>query len=84
MEWLQHSVEAGYKLGMYVYTIMLYRYNTSGNNDDIVWCLLRELEGADEVGSAALPWAGCTTMEEPDLYVVPPRRVLAVVGHGAT
>jgi hypothetical protein len=84
MEWLQHSTKAGYKLGMHVYAIVLYRSNTGGGNDDIARRLLRELEGADEVGPAALPWAGCTTVEEPDLYAVPPRRVLAVVGHGAT
>ena len=35
MEWLQHFVEAGYKLGLYVYALVLYRSNTSGGNDDI-------------------------------------------------
>ena len=56
MEWLQHSAEVGYKLGMYVYALMLYRSNTGGGNDDIAQHLLRELEGTDEAGSAALPW----------------------------
>ena len=56
MEWLQHSTEAGYKLGMYVYALMLYMSNISGCNDDIARRLLWELEGADEVGPAALPW----------------------------
>ena len=35
MEWLQHSAKAGYKLGMYVYALVLYRSNTGGDNDDI-------------------------------------------------
>jgi len=52
MEWLQHSAEAGYKLGMYVYALVLYRSNTSGGNDDIARHLLRELKGADEAGPA--------------------------------
>ena len=56
MEWLQHSAEARYKLGMYVYALVLYRSNTGGGNDDIAQCLLRELEGVDEEGPAALPW----------------------------
>ena len=50
MEWLQHSAEAGYKLGMYIYALVLYRSNTVGGNDDIARRLLRELEGADEAG----------------------------------
>ena len=56
MEWLQHSTEAGYKLGMYVYALVLYRSNTGSGNDDIARRLLRELEGANEAGLAALPW----------------------------
>jgi len=78
MVWLQHSAKAGYKLGMYVYALVLYRSNTGGGNDDIARCLLRELKGADDAG------AGCTAMEEPDLSIVLPRCVLTVVGHGAT
>ena len=50
MEWFQHSVEVGYKLGMYVYALVLYRFNTSTDNDDIAQCLLRKLEGVDEAG----------------------------------
>ena len=61
-EWLQHSAEAGYKLSMYVYALVLYRSNTSGGNDDIAQCLLRELESADEAGPAALPWKNQTYM----------------------
>ena len=45
---------------MYIFALMLYRSNTSGDNDDIAQCLLRELEGADEVGLAALPWKNHT------------------------
>ena len=60
MEWLQHSTKAGYKLGMYVYALVLYRPNTGGGNDDIAWCLLRELKGADEVGLATLSWKNQT------------------------
>ena len=60
MEWLQHSTEVGYKLGMYVYALMLYRSNTSGGNDDIARCLLRELKGANEAGLAALQWKNQT------------------------
>ena len=60
IEWLQHSMEAGYKLGMYIYALVLYRSNTSGGNGDIARCLLRELEGADEAGLAALPWKNQT------------------------
>ena len=75
MEWLQQSAEAGYKLGMYVYALMLYWSNTGGDNDDIAQRLLRELEGANK---------GCTIVEEPDLYVVPQRHALAVARHGAT
>ena len=44
MEWLQHSAEAGYKLGMYVYALVLYRSNIGGDNDDIARRLLRELK----------------------------------------
>ena len=62
MEWLQHSVEAGYKLGMYVYALMLYRSNTGGDNDDIAWCLLRELQSADEAVPATLSWKNQTYM----------------------
>ena len=50
MEWLQHSAEVGYKLGMYVYALILYRYNTGSDNDDIAQRLLRELKGADKAG----------------------------------
>jgi hypothetical protein len=60
MEWLQHFTEAGYKFGMNVYAIVLYRSNTSGSNDDIAWRLLRELEGTNEVGPAVLPWKNQT------------------------
>ena len=60
MEWLQHSTEAGYKLGMYVYTLVLDRSNSGGDNDDIARCLLRKLEGVDEAGPAALPWKNQT------------------------
>ena len=63
MEWLRHSTEAGYKLGMYVYALVLYRSNTSGGNDDIVRCLLRELEGADEARPAALLWKNQTFLQ---------------------
>jgi hypothetical protein len=76
MEWLQHSTKAGYKLGMYVYSLVLYRSNTGGGNDDIARHLLREPEGQSG--------ADCTAMEEPDLSVVSSRRVLVVTGHGAT
>jgi len=60
MEWLQHSAEVGYKLGMYIYALVLYRSHTSGGNDDIVRCLLRDLEGAIKAGPAALPWKNQT------------------------
>ena len=60
MEWLQHSTEVGYKLGMYAYALVLYKSNTGGGNDDIAWRLLRELEGADEAGPTALPWKNQT------------------------
>ena len=60
IEWLEHSTKAGHKLGMYIFALMLYRSNTSGDNDDIAQRLLRELEGADEVGLAALPWKNHT------------------------
>ena len=60
MEWLQHSTEAGYKLGMYVYALVHYRSNTGGGNDNIARRLLRELEGADEEGPATLPWKNQT------------------------
>jgi hypothetical protein len=66
MEWLQHSAKAGYKLGMYVYALVLYRSNTSDGNDDIARHLLRELEGVDEAGPAALPWKNqtfCSSIE---------------------
>ena len=56
MERLQHSTEVGYKLGMYIYALMLYRSNTGGSNDDIAPRLLKQLKGADEAGPAALPW----------------------------
>jgi hypothetical protein len=69
MEWLQHSIKVGYKLGMYVYALMLYRSNTDGGNDDIARCLLRELEGADEAGPAALPWKNQTfSLFRRDMY----------------
>ena len=69
MEWLQHSVEAGYKLGMYVYALMLYRSNTGGSNDNIAQRLLRELEGGDEAGPAGLPWKNQTyTQFYQDMY----------------
>ena len=60
MEWLQHSAEVDYKLGMYVYAPMLYRSNTGGDNDDNARRLLRELKGADEAGLAALLWKNQT------------------------
>jgi hypothetical protein len=41
---------------MYIYALVLYRSNTSGSNDNIARRLLREFEGADEAGLAALPW----------------------------
>jgi hypothetical protein len=47
---------------MYVYTLMLYRSNTGAGNDDIIRRLLRNLEGADEVGSVALSWKNQTYM----------------------
>ena len=56
IEWLQHSAKASHKLGMYVYALMLYRFNTGAGNDDIARRLLRKLEGAKEAGPAALPW----------------------------
>jgi hypothetical protein len=76
MEWLQHSTKAGYKLGMYVYALVLYKSNTGGGNDDIARRLLREPEGRSG--------ADCTAMEEPELSIVSSRSVLAVAGHGAT
>jgi hypothetical protein len=81
MEWLSHSAEEGYKLGMYIYALVLYRSNTGGGNDDIARRLLRELEAGSAM--TTLP-GGCTAVEEPNLYAVPPRLVLAVAGHGAT
>jgi hypothetical protein len=69
MEWLQHSIEAGYKLGMHVYAIVLYRSNTGGDNDDIVQRLLRELEGTNKVGPATLSWKNQTCMQfHQDVY----------------
>ena len=69
IEWLQHSAKAGHKHGMYVYALVLYRSNTSVDNDDIARRLLRELEGADEAGPAALPWKNqtCTRCRK-DVY----------------
>ena len=69
IEWLEHSTEAGHKLGMYVFTLVLYRSNTSGGNDDIARSLLRELKGVDEPGLAALPWKNqtCTRCRK-DMY----------------
>ena len=69
IEWLEHSTKAGHKLGMYVFALMFYRSNTSGGNDDIARCLLRELEGVDEAGLAALPWKNqtCTRCHK-DMY----------------
>ena len=55
-EWLEHSTKAGHKLGMYIFALVLYLSNIGGDNDDIARRLLRELEGAHEVGPAALPW----------------------------
>ena len=52
--------QGSYKLGMYVYTLVLYRSNTGGGNDNIARRMLRELEGADKVGPAALPWKNQT------------------------
>ena len=63
MEWLQHSVEGSYKLGMYIYALMLYRSNTRGKNNDIARRLLRELEGPNEVGPTALPWKNQTFLQ---------------------
>ena len=63
MEWLQHFAKAGYKLGMYVYALVLYRSNTGGGNDNIARHLLRELEGADEAGPTALPWKNQTFLQ---------------------
>jgi hypothetical protein len=60
IEWLEHSTKAGHKLGMYVFALVLYRSSTGGGNDDIAWCLLRELAGVDEAGLAALPWKNQT------------------------
>ena len=36
MEWLQHSTKAGYKLGMYVCALLLYRSNTDSRNDNML------------------------------------------------
>ena len=60
IEWLEHSAKVGHKLGMYVFTLVLYRSNTSGGNDDIARSLLRELKGVGEAGPAALPWKNQT------------------------
>ena len=60
IERLEHSTKAGHKLGMNVFTLVLYRPNTGGGNDDIAQCLLRELEGADKAGLASLPWKNQT------------------------
>ena len=63
MEWLQHDAEVGYKLGLYVSALMLYRSNTGSGNDDIARCLLRELEGADEAGPTGLLWKNQTFLQ---------------------
>jgi hypothetical protein len=69
IEWLEHSTKAGHKLGMYVFALMLYRSNTGGSNDNIAGRLLRDLEGADEAGPAALPWKNQTcTWCRKDVY----------------
>ena len=60
MEWLQHSAEVGYKLGLYVYALVLYRSNIGSSNDDIALRLSRELEGADKARPAALLWKNRT------------------------
>ena len=69
IEWLEHSTKAGHKLGMYVFTLVLYRSNTGGGNDDIAQRLLSELEGANKAGPAALPWKNQTyTRCHKDVY----------------
>ena len=45
---------------MYIYALVLYKSNTGGGNDNIARCMLRELEGADEVGLAPLRWKNQT------------------------
>ena len=47
---------------MYVFTLVLYRSNTGGGNDDIARRLLRELKGVDKAGLVALSWKNQTYM----------------------
>ena len=69
IEWLEHCAMVGHKLGMYVFALVLYRSNTGGNNDDIARRLLRELDGANETGRAALLWKNQTyTWCHKDMY----------------
>ena len=63
IELLEHSTKAVHKVGMYVFTLVLYRSNTSNSNDDITQCLLRELEGADKARAAALLWKNQTFLQ---------------------